>query len=67
MDGYTREQFPHWSDAQEYGWRLPAGSGDAREAALIRDGTEEVVGGCSVGADAGSTSTPATSTSSPPT
>ncbi len=55
MVGYSREEFPHWSDAQEYGWRLPAGtpdpgSCDAREAALIRDGTEEVVGsGCSVG------------------
>ena len=54
MDGYTREEFPHWSDAQEYGWRLPAGtpdpgSCDAREAALIRDGKDEVVGGgCSV-------------------
>jgi hypothetical protein len=26
MDGYTREQFPHWSDAQEYGSRVPAGT-----------------------------------------
>ncbi len=55
MVGYSREEFPHWSDAQEYGWRLPAstpdpGSCDVREAALIRDGEEEVVGsGCSVG------------------
>ncbi len=54
MEGYSRDLFPHWSDAQEYGWRLPAdtpdpGSCDVREAALIRDGTEEVVGsGCSV-------------------
>jgi len=54
MVGYSREEFPHWSDAQEYGWRLPAGtpdpgSCDVREAALIRDGKEEVVGGgCSV-------------------
>jgi hypothetical protein len=54
MEGYERTDFRHWSDAQEYGWRLPAGtpdpgSCDAREAALIRDGTEEVVvGGCSV-------------------
>ncbi len=55
MDGYSRDLFPHWSDAQEYGWRRPAGtpdpgSCDVREAALIRDGTDEVVGsGCSVG------------------
>jgi len=54
MEGYERTDFRHWSDAQEYGWRLPAGtpdpgSCDARETALIRDGTEEVVvGGCSV-------------------
>ncbi len=49
MDGYTREEFPHWSDAQEYGWKLPVGtpdpgSCDARDAALIRDGRGEVVG-----------------------
>ena len=54
MVDYSRDKFPHWSDAQEYGWRLPAGtpdpgSCDVREAALIRDGEEEVVGGgCSV-------------------
>ena len=54
MDGYTREKFPHWSDAQTYGWTLPAGtpdpgSCDARDAALIRDGKNEVVGeGCAV-------------------
>jgi hypothetical protein len=54
MEGYPRERFPHWSDAREYGWRLPAGtpdpgSCDAREVALIRDGTDEVVGdGCTV-------------------
>lgn len=54
MDGYSREKFPHWSDAREYGWTLPAGtpdpgSCDARDAALIRDGREEVVGsGCTV-------------------
>ncbi len=55
MVGYSRDEFPHWSDAQEYGWRLPAGtpdpgSCDVREAALIRDGRDQVVGsGCSVG------------------
>jgi hypothetical protein len=39
MAGYSREEFPHWSDAQEYGWKLPGGtpdpeSCDARDAAL---------------------------------
>ena len=54
MVDYSRDKFPHWSDAQEYGWRLPAGtpdpgSCDVREAALIRDGRDEVIGsGCSV-------------------
>jgi hypothetical protein len=48
MAGYSREEFPHWSDAQEFGWRLPGGtpdpeSCDARDAALIRDGQQEVV------------------------
>ena len=55
MEGYSRDLFPHWSDAREYGWKLPAGtpdpgSCDARDAALICDGREEVVGsGCVVG------------------
>jgi hypothetical protein len=48
MAGYSREEFPHWSDAQEFGWKLPGGtpdseSCDARDAALIRDGREERV------------------------
>jgi hypothetical protein len=48
MEGYSRELFPHWSDAQEYGWTLLAGtpdpgSCDVRDAALIRDGQDEVV------------------------
>lgn len=48
MTGYSREEFPHWSDAQEFGWRLPSGtpdpeSCDARDAALIRDGERERV------------------------
>ena len=39
MSGYSREKFPHWSDADEFGWReLPDDSCDVREAALIRDG-----------------------------
>ena len=54
MNGYSREKFPHWSDAQEYGWRLPSGtpdpgSCDVRDAALIRDGKRVRVGsGCYV-------------------
>ena len=54
MDGYSREKFPHWSGAIEYGWTLPAGtpdpeSCDVRDAALIRDGRDEVVrSGCYV-------------------
>jgi hypothetical protein len=48
MSGYSREEFPHWSDAREFGWKLSGGtpdpeSCDAREAALIRDGREERV------------------------
>lgn len=54
MAGYSREEFPHWSDAQEFGWRLPAGTPDpgacdARDAALIRDGKDErIEGSCDV-------------------
>jgi Protein of unknown function (DUF1524) len=54
MAGYSREEFPHWSDASEFGWRLPSGtpdpeSCDARDAALIRDGEgERVEGFCDV-------------------
>jgi Protein of unknown function (DUF1524) len=49
MAGYSREEFPHWSDAEEHGWRLPSGtpdpgSCDARDAALIRDGKGERIG-----------------------
>ena len=48
MAGYSREEFPHWSDAEEFGWKLPGGtpdpeSCDARDAALIRDGQRERV------------------------
>jgi hypothetical protein len=48
MAGYSREEFPHWSDAREFGWKLPGGtpdpeSCDARDAALIRDAREERV------------------------
>jgi hypothetical protein len=49
MAGYSREKFPHWSDAQEFGWKVSDSSCDARDAALIRDGTDVKVGkGCDV-------------------
>lgn len=54
MADYSRDHFRHWSGAQEYGWRLPAGtpdpgSCDVRDAALIRDGKRVRVGsGCYV-------------------
>ena len=49
MAGYDREDFPHWSDAQEFGWNVSDGSCDVREAALIRDGEDVAVGeGCDV-------------------
>lgn len=54
LSGYEREDYPHWSNAQEFGWRLPAdtpdaSSCDARDAALIRDGEgERVRSGCEV-------------------
>jgi len=49
MAGYDREDFPHWSDAQEFGWDVSDSSCDVREAALIRDGEDVVVGeGCDV-------------------
>lgn len=53
-DGYSRDAYRHWSHARENGWRIPAGtpdpgSCDAREAALMRDGTNErLESGCSV-------------------
>ena len=49
MAGYDREDFPHWSDAQEFGWDVSDNACDVREAALIRDGEDVVVGeGCDV-------------------
>ncbi len=44
MAGYDREDFPHWSDAQQFGWDVSDGSCDVRDAALIRDGEDVVVG-----------------------
>ncbi|MGI8650532.1 MAG: HNH endonuclease family protein [Rubrobacter sp.] len=49
MAGYSRESFPHWSDALENGWEVPSESCDTRDAALIRDGENVVVGdSCSI-------------------
>jgi hypothetical protein len=49
MAGYSRERFPHWSDAEEFGWDVSDTSCDARDAALIRDGRNVRVGeGCDV-------------------
>jgi hypothetical protein len=49
MVGYDRENFPHWSDAQEFGWDVSDSACDVREAALMRDGEDVVVGeGCDV-------------------
>lgn len=48
MAGYSRENFPHWSDAREFGWDADP-SCDVRDAALIRDGEEvSVEEGCDV-------------------
>ncbi len=49
MSGYSREKFDHWSNAREFGWEAPEESCDVRDAALIRDGEDVVVGdGCKV-------------------
>ena len=49
MAGYSRERFPHWSKAEDFGWDPPQASCDVREAALIRDGEDVEVGsGCKV-------------------
>jgi hypothetical protein len=49
MSGYSREEFPHWSRASDFGWDPPQDSCDVREAALIRDGEDVEVGrGCKV-------------------
>ncbi len=50
MAGYSREKFPHWSGADEFGWDgLPSSSCDVRDAALIRDGKDvRVAGGCDI-------------------
>ena len=49
MSGYSRERFPHWSDAAEFGWDVPSPSCDVRDAALIRDGEGVEVGdGCDI-------------------
>jgi Protein of unknown function (DUF1524) len=49
MSGYSRERFPHWSKASDFGWAPPDSSCDTREAALLRDGKNVKVGkGCKV-------------------
>ncbi len=49
MAGYSREKFDHWSQASEFGWGAPEESCDVRDAALIRDGEDVVVGdGCKI-------------------
>lgn len=49
MAGYSRDRFPHWSDAREYGWNVSDTSCDARDAALIRDGENVRIGsGCDI-------------------
>lgn len=49
MSGYSREKFEHWSDAREFGWDAPDPSCDVRDAALIRDGEDVMVGdGCRI-------------------
>lgn len=41
MDGYDRDEFPHWRDASSNGWPVePNDKCDARNAALYRDGTD---------------------------
>jgi hypothetical protein len=44
MSGYSRERFPHWSKASDFGWKPPQASCDSREAALVRDGQNVQVG-----------------------
>jgi hypothetical protein len=40
MDGYSREQYPHWRDATNNGWpAIPNAFCDVRQAALYREGT----------------------------
>lgn len=49
MSGYSRDVFPHWSDAIDNGWDAPSASCDTRDAALIRDGEDVAVGeGCDI-------------------
>ncbi|MBA2375036.1 MAG: HNH endonuclease [Rubrobacter sp.] len=44
MSGYSRDEFPHWSGADEFGWEAPDSSCDTRDASLIRDGDAVEVG-----------------------
>lgn len=41
MDGYDRDEFPHWLDASDHGWpKEPNDACDARNASLYRDGED---------------------------
>lgn len=46
MSGYSRDAFPHWLSADDWGWeQVPYDTGcDAREATLARDGADVVMG-----------------------
>jgi hypothetical protein len=49
MTDYSRKRFPHWSEADKFGWNAPDRSCNSREAALIRDGQDvKVEGRCKV-------------------
>lgn len=55
MSGYSRDDYPHWLSANEWGWTdVPDASDcDAREAALARDGVDVVSDPDTCRADAG--------------
>lgn len=41
MDGYDRDEFPHWLDASDHGWPTePNDACNARNASLYRDGED---------------------------
>lgn len=55
MAGYSRDDYPHWLSAEEWGWtNTPDASDcDAREAALARDGADVVSNPATCRADEG--------------
>lgn len=62
MSGYSRDAFPHWYSANEWGWTdVPYDSGcDSREAALARDGEDVVSDSETCRADEGTWNDPYT-------